>query len=55
MVFLDVFIRIHSYTFTGGENKLLIWNVGTGDALLEISGHPDMIWSVSFSYDGLFS
>uniref|UniRef100_A0A1I7VTF7 Coronin n=1 Tax=Loa loa TaxID=7209 RepID=A0A1I7VTF7_LOALO len=36
----------------GGENKLLIWNVGTGDALLEISGHPDMIWSVSFNYDG---
>ncbi|KAM3723670.1 Coronin-like protein [Dirofilaria immitis] len=38
--------------FLGGENKLLIWNVGTGDALLEISGHPDMIWSVSFNYDG---
>ncbi|VDK80376.1 unnamed protein product [Litomosoides sigmodontis] len=36
----------------GGENKLLLWNVGTGDALLEISGHPDMIWSVSFNYDG---
>ncbi|CAG9532127.1 unnamed protein product [Cercopithifilaria johnstoni] len=36
----------------GGENKLLIWNVGTGDALLEISGHPDMIWSVCFNYDG---
>ncbi|VDK87748.1 unnamed protein product [Onchocerca ochengi] len=36
----------------GGENKLLIWNVGTGEALLEISGHPDMIWSVSFNYDG---
>ncbi|KAK6101795.1 hypothetical protein QQG55_5950 [Brugia pahangi] len=36
----------------GGENKLLMWNVGTGDALLEISGHPDMIWSVSFNYDG---
>uniref|UniRef100_A0A0R3RGK9 Coronin n=1 Tax=Elaeophora elaphi TaxID=1147741 RepID=A0A0R3RGK9_9BILA len=36
----------------GGENKLLIWNVGTGDAILEISGHPDMIWSVSFNYDG---
>ncbi|VDN53575.1 unnamed protein product [Dracunculus medinensis] len=36
----------------GGENKLLMWNVGTGEALLEISGHPDMIWSISFNYDG---
>ncbi|KAH7731691.1 Protein COR-1 d [Aphelenchoides avenae] len=36
----------------GGENKLLMWNVGTGEALLEIAGHPDMIWSVCFNYDG---
>ncbi|VDK19707.1 unnamed protein product [Anisakis simplex] len=36
----------------GGENKLLMWNVGTGEALLEISGHPDQIWSISFNYDG---
>ncbi|CAI4230754.1 unnamed protein product [Auanema sp. JU1783] len=36
----------------GGENKLLMWNVGTGEALLEIAGHPDMIWSISFNYDG---
>ncbi|KAL3092355.1 hypothetical protein niasHS_007564 [Heterodera schachtii] len=36
----------------GGENKLLLWNVGTGEALLEVAGHPDQIWSVSFNYDG---
>uniref|UniRef100_A0A914YQ59 Coronin n=1 Tax=Panagrolaimus superbus TaxID=310955 RepID=A0A914YQ59_9BILA len=36
----------------GGENKLLIWNVGTGEALLEIAGHPDQIFSVAFNYDG---
>uniref|UniRef100_A0A914RJX5 Coronin n=1 Tax=Parascaris equorum TaxID=6256 RepID=A0A914RJX5_PAREQ len=36
----------------GGENKLLMWNVGTGEALLEIAGHPDQIWSLSFNYDG---
>lgn len=36
----------------GGENKLLIWNVGTGEALLEVDGHPDQIWSISFNYDG---
>uniref|UniRef100_A0A1I7XCN8 Coronin n=1 Tax=Heterorhabditis bacteriophora TaxID=37862 RepID=A0A1I7XCN8_HETBA len=36
----------------GGENKLLLWNVANGEALLEIAGHPDMIWSVGFNYDG---
>ena len=57
----------------GGENKILIWNVGTGEVrfpsgrtyriplssltrasqvILEIDGHPDMIWSVSFNMDG---
>ncbi|KAI6176505.1 Coronin [Aphelenchoides bicaudatus] len=36
----------------GGENIILVWNVGTGEALLEIAGHPDQIWSISFNYDG---
>lgn len=36
----------------GGENKLLMWNVGNGEALLEISGHPDQIFSIGFNYDG---
>ncbi|KAK0413784.1 hypothetical protein QR680_006991 [Steinernema hermaphroditum] len=36
----------------GGENTLLMWNVGTGEALLEIGGHPDQIWSIAFNYDG---
>ncbi|VDN02196.1 unnamed protein product [Thelazia callipaeda] len=43
---------IYNYLFSGGENKLLLWNVCAGEALLEVSGHPDMIWSVSFNYDG---
>jgi len=36
----------------GGENVILVWNVGTGEALIEISGHPDQIWSMAFNYDG---
>ncbi|PAV89077.1 hypothetical protein WR25_08933 [Diploscapter pachys] len=36
----------------GGENLLLLWNVGNGEALLEIAGHPDQIFSVAFNYDG---
>lgn len=36
----------------GGENTILVWNVGTGEALIEIAGHPDQIWSMAFNYDG---
>lgn len=36
----------------GGENVILVWNVGTGEALIEIAGHPDQIWSIAFNYDG---
>lgn len=36
----------------GGENVMFMWNVGTGEALLEISGHPDQIWSINFNFDG---
>lgn len=36
----------------GADQKMLIWNVGTGEALIEIAGHPDLIWSVAFNYDG---
>ncbi|CAJ0941401.1 unnamed protein product, partial [Mesorhabditis belari] len=36
----------------GGENVMYMWNVGTGEALLEIAGHPDQIWSIAFNYDG---
>ncbi|KAI6214624.1 Coronin [Aphelenchoides besseyi] len=36
----------------GGENVILVWNVGTGEALMEVAGHPDQIWSIAFNYDG---
>lgn len=32
----------------GGDNKILLWHSGTGEALIEIAGHPDMIWSRLF-------
>lgn len=37
---------------SGADLRLLIWNVGTGEALIEIAGHPDLIWSVAFNYNG---
>lgn len=42
----------HILLTAGGENRILIWNVSNGEALIEISGHPDLIWSVAFNYDG---
>ncbi|KHJ90485.1 WD domain, G-beta repeat protein [Oesophagostomum dentatum] len=44
-------LRDHA-AYCCGENKLLLWNVGTGEALLEIAGHPDQIWCIGFNYDG---
>ncbi|VDD91027.1 unnamed protein product [Enterobius vermicularis] len=52
VLFDDSDLRFSIKCRQGGENKILIWNVGTGEALLEIAGHPDQIWSVSFNYDG---
>lgn len=36
----------------GADLKIFLWNVGTGEALIEIDGHPDLIWSVDFNYNG---
>jgi len=35
----------------GADNKMFIWNCGTGEALLEIET-PDVVLSMSFNYDG---
>ncbi|CDW60357.1 coronin 6, partial [Trichuris trichiura] len=36
----------------GADAKIFLWNVSTGEALIEISGHPDLIWSIDFNYNG---
>ncbi|CAK9302610.1 unnamed protein product [Gordionus sp. m RMFG-2023] len=36
----------------GGDLKILIWNVGMGEVLFELSNHPDLIYYASFNYDG---
>lgn len=35
----------------GADCKIIIWNVGTADMLFTIN-HPDLIWSVSWNWDG---
>lgn len=36
----------------GADNILFVWNVGTGEVLVEITVHPDMIFSISWDYNG---
>ncbi|CAH0549464.1 unnamed protein product [Brassicogethes aeneus] len=36
----------------GSDNQVVIWNVGTGEALVEITCHPDIVYSACFNWDG---
>jgi coronin-1B/1C/6 len=36
----------------GGDNQVIIWNVGTGEALVEINAHPDLVYSACWNWDG---
>ncbi|VDP51665.1 unnamed protein product, partial [Soboliphyme baturini] len=36
----------------GGDCKVFLWDVSNGETLIEIDGHPDVIWSVCFNYNG---
>lgn len=38
---------------TGCDNQVVIWNVGTGEAMINLEDmHPDVIFSVSWSRNG---
>lgn len=36
----------------GSDNQAVIWNVGTGDALVKIDCHPDQIYSACWDWNG---
>lgn len=36
----------------GSDNQVAIWNVGTGDVLVHIDCHPDIVYSASWNWDG---
>lgn len=36
----------------GSDNLVLIWNVGTGECLVRIDSHPDVIYSACWNWDG---
>lgn len=40
-------------SISGCDNQIVIWNVGTGEALINLEDmHPDVIFSVSWSRNG---
>ncbi|XP_018795749.1 PREDICTED: coronin-6 isoform X2 [Bactrocera latifrons] len=36
----------------GSDNQVVIWNVGTGEILVHIDSHPDVVYSACFNWDG---
>lgn len=36
----------------GSDNQAVIWNVGTGEALVKIDCHPDQIYSACWDWNG---
>ena len=38
--------------FAGSDNKIFIWNVGEGEAMVEIDCFPDIPLSASWNRDG---
>ncbi|KAL0267241.1 UNVERIFIED_CONTAM: hypothetical protein PYX00_009575 [Menopon gallinae] len=36
----------------GSDNQVVIWDVGTGEILVKISCHPDIIYSACWNWDG---
>ncbi|XP_034941568.1 coronin-6 [Chelonus insularis] len=36
----------------GSDNLVVIWNVGTGEALVKMNCHPDVVYSACWNWDG---
>lgn len=36
----------------GADNILFVWDTSTGEILMESAVHPDMIYSISWDYNG---
>jgi coronin-1B/1C/6 len=37
---------------SGSDNQIVIWNVGTGEVLVHIDCHPDIVFSACWNWDG---
>ncbi|KAK7865053.1 hypothetical protein R5R35_007180 [Gryllus longicercus] len=36
----------------GSDNLVVIWNVGTGESLIQLNCHPDIVYSACWNWDG---
>lgn len=36
----------------GSDNQVVIWNVGTGESMIHIDCHPDIVYSACWNWDG---
>lgn len=36
----------------GSDNQVVIWNVGTGEVLVQLDCHPDIVYSACWNWDG---
>uniref|UniRef100_A0A336KX46 Coronin n=1 Tax=Culicoides sonorensis TaxID=179676 RepID=A0A336KX46_CULSO len=36
----------------GSDNQVVIWNVGTGEVLIQLDCHPDIVYSACWNWDG---
>ena len=36
----------------GSDNLIIVWNVGTGEPLVSMEDHPDLIYNVSWNHNG---
>lgn len=47
-----IFYQNITLLVTGSDNQVAIWNVGTGEVLVHIDCHPDIVYSASWNWDG---
>lgn len=49
---MSTIIEIVYLLYTGSDNQVVIWNVGSGEPLVEMDCHPDLVYSACWNWDG---
>lgn len=48
----NVYITLFTRLLSGGDNLIIIWNVGTAEAMITLDMHPEVIYSVCWNRNG---
>lgn len=54
-VSICILIHVVHYMYlcgAGSDNLIIIWNVGTGEPIISMEDHPDLIYNVSWNHNG---